>query len=433
MRILGPLTALAFVLGLPGGAIAQWTNTGGGDHDKTDWTITNGTQIAGVHTGVVVLTIPAGATVTIAPYDGAAFGRVEIQCEDAVIDGDLMGTAAGFRGGNVINPPYDGENATQGGKSGSVFATNGGGGGGGGHGGPGGKGAVNGIGAGPGGGQAGAAGSFTALMGGGGGSGAAIPDGFSTAPIGGNGGAGIKIIADPGSITVNGSIIVNGSDGQPEPTIGFSAGGGGAGGGIVLMSTCGAVINSGILGADGGAGGSSILSAQDDGGGGGGAGGRIGLFGFSAVTLGTATAAGGTGGTSGSSNLPGTNGSLGTLTTGTLTCGGPEITCGDGIDNDNDLVSDCADSDCTGISPCTGGGGGGGGGTGPGPGGPLLPGGEGGASGFLPFSCFASGPTASPRGTLLLLAVLALLAMGTALRRFRTGSALAPHRKSAAR
>ena len=253
MKILGPLTVLTFVLALPGGAGAQWTNTGGGDHGKADWTITNGTQIAGVHTGVAVLTIPAGATVTIAPYDGAAFGRVEIQCEAAVIEGDLLGTAAGFRGGNSINPLYDGENATQGGTSGTVFATNGGGGGGGGHGGPGGNGAVNGIGAGPGGGQAGAAGSFTARMGGGGGSGAAIPDGFSTAPIGGNGGAGIKIIADPGSITVNGSIIVNGTDGQPEPTIGFSAGGGGAGGGIVLMSTCGSVINSGILGADGGA------------------------------------------------------------------------------------------------------------------------------------------------------------------------------------
>lgn len=108
MKNLTSLCAVIVFLTLAGmPAWAQWTPTGGGDHAGADWTLTSGDSIAGVHTNIGTFTVPAGATVTVEPYDGAAFGIVEIHATNVVVDGTILGTGLGYRGGAAGNPPND--------------------------------------------------------------------------------------------------------------------------------------------------------------------------------------------------------------------------------------------------------------------------------------------------------------------------------------
>src|SRR5688572_703176 len=104
LRLLSGAAQVACVVGLlglfPSTAIAQgWTPTGGGDHAGADWTPADGDVIAGLHTNIGVFTVPGGATVRVAPWDGAQFGSVEVRAEVVLIAGTLNGNGSGYGGG----------------------------------------------------------------------------------------------------------------------------------------------------------------------------------------------------------------------------------------------------------------------------------------------------------------------------------------------
>jgi len=122
-----------------------------------------------------------------------------------------------------------------------------------------------------------------------------------TLGVGGPGGASVSLSAN--TLTISGSITVNGNQGSDVTDWG-DGGGGGAGGGI-LIETVNATI-SGTLSANGGRGGNSAMSPRRGGGGGGG--GRIKIFYALSLNSGgaTITYSGGAGGTG-----PGGNGTAG--------------------------------------------------------------------------------------------------------------------------
>ena len=83
-------------------------------YGTTDWqganfpNITNGDFVWGVHTNVNNFTVPAGVTLTVAPYGGTTGGTFEISCLNAKILGALDATGAGGGGGGG---GYDAVNA----------------------------------------------------------------------------------------------------------------------------------------------------------------------------------------------------------------------------------------------------------------------------------------------------------------------------------
>ncbi len=122
-----------------------------------------------------------------------------------------------------------------------------------------------------------------------------FPPGSSSATLGlsgsgGNGGGGILIAAD-GTITINGTIDVDGEDGAigafdtMTGSLPGAGGGGGSGGGLVLQAIQGIVVNaSAVLTAWGGLGGPGALVGINDGGGG-----SVGMIRFTLPAVGFAT------------------------------------------------------------------------------------------------------------------------------------------------
>src|SRR6188474_3198000 len=84
------VSVAALAVLFPADAFAQgWTPTGGGDHGGADWTAADGDVIGGVHINIGIFRVPAGATVTVQPWDGTQFGEVDITAEVVTIEGTL--------------------------------------------------------------------------------------------------------------------------------------------------------------------------------------------------------------------------------------------------------------------------------------------------------------------------------------------------------
>ncbi len=104
LRLIAALTlmlSIAVPFAAQSAAYTNDTNWSG-----ADWTLADGDIVAGVHTNVGHLSIPAGVTVTVESYDPDtnAFGRVTIFAASADIEGALMADSAG-------HPPGEGEGA----------------------------------------------------------------------------------------------------------------------------------------------------------------------------------------------------------------------------------------------------------------------------------------------------------------------------------
>src|SRR6185503_8027860 len=99
----GPAVAIMFIVAaafaFPSDAMAQWTDTGGGDHSGADWIPADGTVIAGVHTNIGLFRVAGGSSVRVAPWDGTQFGSVEVRAQIVTIEGTLSANGAGFGGG----------------------------------------------------------------------------------------------------------------------------------------------------------------------------------------------------------------------------------------------------------------------------------------------------------------------------------------------
>ncbi len=185
------------------------------DHGGANWTLSNGDVIAGNHTNIAIFTIPAGATVTVSAYTGAAYGTVQITANSVDIQGTLSADGKGYTGGT--NPGAGPGGGTQ---SGSDY------GGGAGYGGIGGSVGIDGNGD-----RISAGGPIY---------------GSSTAPThmgsqgstgwgstGGAGGGAIKITSTT-STSITGSITSNGAQGTEAS---YGAGGGGSGGSVYIITS----------------------------------------------------------------------------------------------------------------------------------------------------------------------------------------------------
>jgi hypothetical protein len=261
-------------LGNEGGAQAAtidyetvWTATAGGDHSGADWTLEDGDVIAGLHENVGVFTVPAGVTVTLAPYDGADFGELVINADEVHVLGTIDGVGAGYG-------PQSGTGAGTNGGATPCGA---------GYGGVGGQGKDLGASSCIPGSSYGLAGLETVpwssndvAFGSGGGS-------ASASALGGAGGGKVVLIAP--SVEVAGAIVVDGE----SVTGSCAVGGGGSGGGVLLLGD--AVTVTGALTANGGASGSDTCDPA-----GGGGGGRIKIdAGGADIGGATVTVSGGTG------------------------------------------------------------------------------------------------------------------------------------------
>lgn len=236
------------VLAAVNSKVFAWNNIDGGDHGGADWIITGNTEVGGVHTNVGQFTINAGVTATIRTFNGTTYGVFQVDAANATILGNIIGDAVGY------------------------LATEGVGGG-----------AVNG------GGSGGSHGGYGGTSGGGS-SGGVLHDAF-LAPVamGGGGGywncgttrgGGAIKINSPGTVTVAGTISMNGATG-PCST------GGAAGGSVYIIA--GTFAGNGIIRANGG--------NISDGNQGSGGGGRVAVKYSSANTYsGTLAALGGTNG-----------------------------------------------------------------------------------------------------------------------------------------
>jgi hypothetical protein len=288
-----------------------WTSDGGGDHGWTDWTVSGGEVIGGVHTNVSTFIVPIGVTASVKQYLGGTGGIVEVQADRIFINGTIDGNASGYPGGNGgIGGPngvggqfgWGGANGGQNGSNGGNApggAGGGGGGGAGGYGGVGGSGGFGGsaagVGGGPGGGGSayGTAAGFDIDLGsgagGGGGSGGTgitplCPTGDTgLAGQGGSRGGG-AILLNASHIRISGLIMMNGGPGGSGAPPGFcdsggtgGGGGGASGGGILLYGTT-VDVSGGNLSANGGLGGNRGLGAFPGQSGGQGGGGRIKIF-----------------------------------------------------------------------------------------------------------------------------------------------------------
>jgi len=263
------------------------------DHGGAAWTISSNQEISGRHYNIGTFTVNDGITATVTAYDGGAeTGWVSVEAEVVNVIGIINANEAGYRGGASVDQTY-GEGPTgyiqdgggQGGNGNSADP----GAGGGAYGGDGGNGGVSESDSTPGGGWAGgnSYGTLTGediQMGAGGGGNDAT---------GGRGG-GMVNLSGTTSVTVSGTITVNGQ----QPGDEYAAAGGGAAGGVLLRG--GSVTVSGTINANGGKGASDSSSSGSNAGGagGGGGGGRIKVFYSGSLTNGSATTAvsGGAGG-----------------------------------------------------------------------------------------------------------------------------------------
>lgn len=290
-----------------------------GDYAGANLTVANGDILSGVYSNVGLFSIGSGTTAIVAAT--ASGPNLTVYAATVSISGVLDGTGRGQPGGIGGQVPSGaGQTGTGGGPAGAgagvgAAATKGGGGGGGGGAGGAGAGDSGGGVRAAGGAGYGSTGTVTSPIsaddlyqgsgGGGGGANASVGGGSGV-----SGGAAIYIEA--ASMTVRGSILV---DGSTAPAVAFlpnavveGAGGGGGGGTILLRTLSELSLGGGaILSAKGGGGGNvsaqaSISNLKAPGGGGGG--GRINLFyrsaSIAAVNLSTAAGvAGGTGGFTG--------------------------------------------------------------------------------------------------------------------------------------
>ncbi len=212
-----------------------WDNLGGGDHAGADWTISSNTTVAGLHTNIGTFTVNTGVTATVQSYDGASYGSFQVSASTIGVVGTITATGKGYTSSQTS--PDNGGDASP--------CSSGRGGAGGGHGGLGQASATGASGV--------SYGNFLEpiSMGGAGG------DGENFGCISGAiGGGTIKLNAS-GSLTLSGTINVNGNAAGSNQ-------GGGAGGSIWIIGNT--LAGNGTLIANGGAGGGN---------GGGGAGGRI--------------------------------------------------------------------------------------------------------------------------------------------------------------
>lgn len=273
-----------------------------GDYAGANLTVANGDTLSGTYTNVGLFSLPAGATGFIASFSGGP--NLVIYASTVSIAGVLNGVGRGQPGGGAGQSPSGAGSVGTGGGPGGVgsggaaAATKGGGGGG--------SGGAGGSGAGDSGGGVGAAGGaaygstgtvttpisaddlFQGSGGGGGGANATVAGG-----AGAPGGAAVYIEAS--SMTVTGSILVDGSTASAvafAPNAANPGGGGGGGGGTILLRVTGGLTFSdgAKLSAKGHGGGNiaSTLVRTDKAPGGGGGGGRIKLF-YGAATFGAVT------------------------------------------------------------------------------------------------------------------------------------------------
>ena len=224
----------------------SFTNTGGGDHEGANWTPADTTVIGGVHYNIATFLVTTGYTLHLEDDN-----ELEIYADIITVTGDIDGDGHSNSGsGN--------------GGAGGADSAGAGGGGGAGYGAAGGAGGAGTFGAGGSAGSAyGTIDTTIISLGSKGGNG-----GINSTHqgLGGNGGGSIYLSAN--TVTVTGTINLNGVNG----TTYNSGGGGGSGGGILIVG--GAVTVSGTCNVTGGNGGSTT-NVEGDGGGGGGAGGRI--------------------------------------------------------------------------------------------------------------------------------------------------------------
>ena len=311
-----------------------------GDYGGGTLTVANGDVLSGVYTNVGLFSVPAGVTASIATLVSGP--NLVVYASTVSIAGVLNGVGHGQPGGGGGQAPSgtgsDGSGGGPGGTGAGVAgaaAKGGGGGAGGGAGGAGAGDSGGGVGA-AGGASYGSTGTVTSPIsaddlsqgsGGGGGGANASVSGGSGAP----GGAAIYIEA--ASMTVTGSILV---DGSTASAVAFGSnatnpgGGGGGGGGSVLLRVTGQLaLSAGAVLSAKGAGGANVDSSfvrADKAPGGGGGGGRIKLFFgssmFGAVTLSTAAGVAGSTDTGFNGNIdpstPPATGVLGTVSAGVI-------------------------------------------------------------------------------------------------------------------
>lgn len=259
-----------------------WGPLGGGDHDGDDWTLSDGTVVAGVHTNVGVFTVPADATVSIAPYNGVDYGAFVVNAAEVHVLGTIDGTASGYAA------QAGGGAGTSGGETPC----------GAGYGGAGGQGkSLGGSQCTPGAPYGLAAiqtvpwsANDVAMGSGGGAAGSSAP--------GGRGGA--KVVLSAPIVIVSGVVLADGE----SVSAACAVGAGGSGGGILLLGD--SVTVSGALSADGGASDSDTCEP-----GGGGGGGRVKIrattLDLAAATVTTAGGAGYAAGEAGTYFHPETN------------------------------------------------------------------------------------------------------------------------------
>ena len=282
---MGMTAVLMLVLRQTGHA---WTNTGGGDHSGADWTPTNNTVVAGVHTNIGAFNLNTGITITVWGYQsGSGAGVFQVYANTMTINGTIDGRGRGYGGGggrdgNSGSGGFGGKNGNGG--TGSIGFYGGGGGGG-----------PNGAGGIPSSGNTGNAGTTS---GGGSGGNSSCTGGAGGTGYGGGGGGGGGGCNNAGAGGGGGS----GGGDATAPTVGGSGGGtfGGVGptsgngpnGGYLASAANGdATTDESVVMGGGGAG------AYTNGAGGGGAGGAaISLIAFSSITINGSILSGGSGG-----------------------------------------------------------------------------------------------------------------------------------------
>lgn len=70
------------------------------DHGGSDWTLSNGETIDGVHNNVASFTVPAGVTVYVRTWNGSTYGQVEVNAQNVYVYGTIIADGRGYRGGN---------------------------------------------------------------------------------------------------------------------------------------------------------------------------------------------------------------------------------------------------------------------------------------------------------------------------------------------
>lgn len=324
---------LTLLLSFPASALA-WDASGGGDHGGQDWILADGAVVAGTHTNVGRLVIPAEVHVQVRAADGDQYGALEVHCCDLELLGQLNADAAGAPGGARAQEggghQGSGPGGGCGGGPGGCVAQ---GASGGGYGGVGGQpeqetnwnepcgrcdNPVESHCSGPGGATYGTEAGEDVAMGSGGGASGNSCGCNGAGAVGGAGGGSVKLLVDATAL-IDGSITTNGETAALDDSdCGYHpGGGGGAGGGILVQAAT--IEGVGRLAASGGGGGEADGCPAGCGdwawAGGGGGGGRIKLFSPDDRFGGVVVAAGGEGGPSaaGGSAFPGLPGAPGTI------------------------------------------------------------------------------------------------------------------------